>query len=64
MNLGCVRWRGVTTFRGYRPLWIIKATTVGTVPTWSEIGAEVGVSRATVARHVAELEKSGDYPDV
>ena len=36
----------------------------GTVPTWAEIGAEVGVSRATVARHVAELKKSGDYPDV
>ncbi len=36
----------------------------GTVPTWAEIGTEVGVSRATVARHIAALKKSGDYPDV
>lgn len=29
----------------------------GTVLSWKEIGAEVEVSRATVARHVAALKR-------
>jgi len=35
----------------------------GTVPTWAELMAETGLSRATVARHVAALKKSGDLPE-
>ena len=36
----------------------------GTIPSWLEIEKEIGVSRATVARHVSALKKSGDYPEL
>ncbi|WP_262347315.1 winged helix-turn-helix domain-containing protein [Corynebacterium aurimucosum] len=35
----------------------------GQIPTWSEIGSEVGVSRRTVAYHVAALKEAGLYPE-
>lgn len=34
------------------------------IPTWGEIQAETGLSRATVARHVAALKEQGEWPDV
>ncbi|NKZ35214.1 HTH domain-containing protein (plasmid) [Rothia amarae] len=37
---------------------------MGTFPSWLEIEKETGVSRATVARHVAALKKSGDHPEL
>ena len=36
----------------------------GQIPTWQELMQEVGVSRRTVAYHVAALKKAGLYPDV
>src|SRR5699024_2100162 len=36
----------------------------GTIPSWREIADELGLSRATVARHVAVLKKSGEYPEL
>ena len=35
----------------------------GKIPTWAELGSEVGVSRRTVAYHVAALKEAGLYPD-
>lgn len=35
----------------------------GTMPTWAEIAADTGLSRATVARHIAALKKAGDLPE-
>lgn len=35
----------------------------GTIPSWREIADDLGLSRATVARHVAVLKKSGEYPE-
>lgn len=32
------------------------------LPSWKEIQAETGLSRATVARHIASLKKSGEWP--
>lgn len=36
----------------------------GSVPSWREISEELGVSRATVARHIAALKNTGDYPEL
>ena len=35
----------------------------GHVPTWADLGSEVGVSRRTVAYHVAALKEAGLYPE-
>lgn len=35
----------------------------GKIPTWAELGREVGVSRRTVAYHVAALKEAGLYPE-
>lgn len=35
----------------------------GKIPTWTELGREVGVSRRTVAYHVAALKEAGLYPE-
>lgn len=35
----------------------------GQIPTWAELGREVGVSRRTVAYHVAALKEAGLYPE-
>lgn len=34
------------------------------LPTWGEIQSETGLSRATVARHVASLKELGEWPEV
>ncbi|GFK19403.1 ArsR/SmtB family transcription factor [Corynebacterium glutamicum] len=36
----------------------------GQLPTWQELMQEVGVSRRTVAYHVAALKKAGLHPEV
>lgn len=36
----------------------------GRLPTWGEIQAETGFSRATVARHVAALKGAGECPEL
>lgn len=33
------------------------------LPSWKEIQQETGLSRATVARHVASLKEAGEFPD-
>ncbi|TNL94614.1 replicase RepA, partial [Corynebacterium tapiri] len=53
-----------TDTRGQILMMVSRAyTQTGETPSWREIMNEVGASRATVARHVAALKKSGVYPE-
>lgn len=36
----------------------------GKIPTWRELMKETGLSKATVARHVAALRKAGMWPEI
>ncbi|WP_157420844.1 winged helix-turn-helix transcriptional regulator [Corynebacterium striatum] len=41
----------------------MSATQTGETPSRREIMDEIGASRATVARHISALKKSGAYPE-